>query len=435
MLGTLEGQKKEHWSKHVAALVHAYNATQNDATGYSPYFLMFGREARLPIDVCFGTNPDNNEQRDHITYAADLRQRLQDAYRRAEEEASKKAESNKKRYDSRVRGQELLVGDRVLIRNLGFKGPHKLADRWDSTIYIVVERINPSVPVYRLRPENGNGPIKTLHRNHILPVGYLRSKTSENTPPPLPVRRRSERLRQRETPTAQSSSSEDDSDSDYIPFVPAPMDTLEDDITPLALTLTDDEVPSCSLSRNTSCPPSPTPMETTKDETTTPSQEKETSDAAAQQTPLRAEAAEFVPAVILPLPMQEQQPEPAEPVQPSSIPSLAVDDASVITSPSVDNENTSATESQVSDPVQVEDPPTVETADVDRPDASAEVADDQRGENQTDEMSGRPKRYIRPPPRLTYNELGQPSTATQTDYSARRGFFHDLKTKIFGSKK
>ncbi len=106
MLRTLEKEKKDHWSKHVAALVHAYNATQNDATGYSPYYLMFGREARLPVDACFGTSPDGRGHKDHVQYVTDLRQRLNKAYRVTVDEASKKAASNKKRYDARVRGQE-----------------------------------------------------------------------------------------------------------------------------------------------------------------------------------------------------------------------------------------------------------------------------------------------------------------------------------------
>ena len=58
MLGTLESHQKSKWSQHVAHLVHAYNCTPNEATGYSPYFLMFGREARLPVDACFGVSSD-----------------------------------------------------------------------------------------------------------------------------------------------------------------------------------------------------------------------------------------------------------------------------------------------------------------------------------------------------------------------------------------
>ena len=49
MLGTLTKEEKIFWSRHVSWLVHGYNCTMHDSTGYSPYFLMFGREARLPI--------------------------------------------------------------------------------------------------------------------------------------------------------------------------------------------------------------------------------------------------------------------------------------------------------------------------------------------------------------------------------------------------
>ena len=51
MLGTLTPEQKKDRKSHVPALVHAYNCTRNTATGFSPYFLLFGREPRLPVDV------------------------------------------------------------------------------------------------------------------------------------------------------------------------------------------------------------------------------------------------------------------------------------------------------------------------------------------------------------------------------------------------
>ena len=54
MLGTLPKEKKSEWKTHIGALVHAYNFTQNLATGFIPYFLMFQRQPRLPVDVTLG---------------------------------------------------------------------------------------------------------------------------------------------------------------------------------------------------------------------------------------------------------------------------------------------------------------------------------------------------------------------------------------------
>ena len=54
MLGTLTPEQKKDWKNHVSAMVHAYNCTRNAATGFSPYYLLFGREPRLHVDVEFG---------------------------------------------------------------------------------------------------------------------------------------------------------------------------------------------------------------------------------------------------------------------------------------------------------------------------------------------------------------------------------------------
>ena len=51
MLGTLTTEQKKDWKRYVDPLVHAYNSLRHDTTGYSPYFLMFGRQPRLPVDI------------------------------------------------------------------------------------------------------------------------------------------------------------------------------------------------------------------------------------------------------------------------------------------------------------------------------------------------------------------------------------------------
>ncbi|XP_056437540.1 uncharacterized protein LOC130374637 [Gadus chalcogrammus] len=172
MLGTLDTVKKQSWSQHITHLVHAYNCTKNDSTGYSPYHLMFGREARLPIDICFGISPNGESETSYQQYVARMRKELQKAYQLASDSATKSHLKNKARYDHRVRDSPLEKGDRILIQNLGLKGKHKLQDRWKSTPYVVVEKL-PNLPVYKVKPEHGTGVVKTLHQDHLLPIGYM----------------------------------------------------------------------------------------------------------------------------------------------------------------------------------------------------------------------------------------------------------------------
>ncbi|KAA0724940.1 Retrovirus-related Pol polyprotein from transposon 412 [Triplophysa tibetana] len=169
MLGTLNLAEKSRWSEHINRLVHAYNCTRNESTGYSPYYLLFGREARLPVDVCFGTSSGGKGVSNHRQYVERMKLDLQRAYQLATETAQKSQQRNKRLYDKRVTHQTLAVGDRVLIRNLAVTGKNKLGDKWNSFPYLVVEKLK-NLPVYRLKPERGMGSVRTLHRDHILPI-------------------------------------------------------------------------------------------------------------------------------------------------------------------------------------------------------------------------------------------------------------------------
>lgn len=192
MLGTLAQKQKSKWKEYVRPLVHAYNCTRNDVTGYTPYELMFGRSPRLPVDLAFGLPLQKNQTTSHSQYVENLRSRLEESFQIASKNATKSGERNKARFDKRVTPSSLEEGDRVLVRNVKLRGKHKLEDKWEQDVYIVLKRAG-DLPVYTVRPETKNGPIRTLHRDLLLPCPFPPGSdyvdSSPDTSPHRPVTR------------------------------------------------------------------------------------------------------------------------------------------------------------------------------------------------------------------------------------------------------
>ena len=60
MLRTLLTKFKSNWKNQEKKLTFAYNNAKHWSTNYSPYFLLFGRNGRLPVDLMFDINTNND---------------------------------------------------------------------------------------------------------------------------------------------------------------------------------------------------------------------------------------------------------------------------------------------------------------------------------------------------------------------------------------
>ena len=221
MLGTLEDGQKADWKSYVAPMVHSYNATRHESTGYSPYFLMFGRHPRLAVDAYLGLSSEDEPIASKEHYATKLKKRLQFAYKTASREAEKSAARHKDIYDSKVRESTLDIGDRVLVRNVGLKGKCKLANKWARHPYVVVDQPDKSIPVYKVSKESGKGKERTLHRNMLLPFSAI-PISSEIDETLLSNRkpRQARETRKADTRSESSVSEEESSESEAEIFVP-----------------------------------------------------------------------------------------------------------------------------------------------------------------------------------------------------------------------
>ena len=172
MLKTLPEDQKKRWKDHLPSLMFAYNSMTNKTTGYSPFFLLFGRESRLPIDTILPIEPMKTTRKSYDTFVKNWKKSLKDAYQVASRNTQAAAVSNKQRYDKKVKEVLIEVGDKVLVRNLTPRGgTGKLRSWWEQAIYEVMEK-RENVPVYKVR-KLGTNHVRTLHRNLLMKVSDL----------------------------------------------------------------------------------------------------------------------------------------------------------------------------------------------------------------------------------------------------------------------
>ncbi|XP_061186930.1 uncharacterized protein LOC133195066 [Saccostrea echinata] len=230
MLGTLNMDQKADWKSYIRPLVHVYNCMKQESTQHSPFFLMFGRQPRLPKDIAFNI-PTSSSEIPIPKYVESLKSKLKEAYQLATAANQRAQERQKRNYDLKVRSAILEKGDRVLVKITSFDGKHKLADKWESTPYIIVDQPNSTIPVYIVKEEGSNRQ-RTIHRNLLLPIGYLDFQPTEpRVIRPTPRhRKRLPRKNKRKTPDTKDESESDSSDEEVI--WTSPQNHFEGNVTP-----------------------------------------------------------------------------------------------------------------------------------------------------------------------------------------------------------
>ena len=173
MIGKLEQDKKAHWSEHLPEMLAAYNSTRSAVTGYSSYFLFFGRKSRMPVDCLFPTLHDSPHQAKMEVSVVAMQKRLKEAFAVARHLTSQEAARQSRYYDCKAGAVALQPGDIVMVCTDGFVGKRKVKDRWEDGGFIV-ESQSEDWPVYKVRcptPDAKQKPrYRILHRNRLLLV-------------------------------------------------------------------------------------------------------------------------------------------------------------------------------------------------------------------------------------------------------------------------
>jgi len=141
MLSTALDKHPWEWEDHLHSLCYAYNTSIHSGTGHTPFFLKFGHQAHLPVDVVFGLPP--NTDMTHNDYAASLRCNLQEVYENVHKDLGHHLRCQKEIYDKKAHGQVYKKDDLVWLHNAAVtKGKSKKFHRIWVGPYRVVKSIS-----------------------------------------------------------------------------------------------------------------------------------------------------------------------------------------------------------------------------------------------------------------------------------------------------
>ena len=140
MLRKMCSERPSDWDRYLPAILFAYREAPQESLGFSPFELLYGRTVRGPLDILrdIWSNELQDEVKSTYQYVFDLKQRLEETCRMAQEELTKSSKRYRRIYNNRSKDRKFKVGDEVLL--LMPTSSNKLLTQWQGP-YKVTEKV------------------------------------------------------------------------------------------------------------------------------------------------------------------------------------------------------------------------------------------------------------------------------------------------------
>ena len=167
-IAKLSQDGEREWDQYVDATLFAYRTKTHKTTGYSPFYLIYGRQATLPVELKI---PSGRIETDNVEDV--LMERLYQIIETLEEDrqevisrVQKEQQKQKSRYDQNGLSEKLKIGDKVLVERTWLKTnfSSKLENKWTGP-YFVHEIAGDNV--YKLRTMEGQKVKNVVHGNRL----------------------------------------------------------------------------------------------------------------------------------------------------------------------------------------------------------------------------------------------------------------------------
>ena len=168
MIASYVTNQPNRWDEYLPYATFAYNTAVHSSTGYTPFYLMFGREAREPNDVL----PPNR-----LLIISDentiFSQMWHEAKEKAKNNLAEAKEKQKYYYDKDKKLVEYKIGDHVLLKeqasipgkfNMRYIGPYRVIEKKSDVTYKLLDIENKTeyvTHIDRLKPFHIDEPTET----------------------------------------------------------------------------------------------------------------------------------------------------------------------------------------------------------------------------------------------------------------------------------
>ena len=148
MIKRLCQDQPKQWHRLINPVLFSYREVPQESTGFSPFQLLYGRSVRGPgtiLKELWTKEVNIPEVKSSYEYVTELRERLEDSLKLAQEELEKSQKRYKRHYDRKAQPRRLEVGDRVLILLptdsnkllMQWRGPYTVESRVGANNYRV----------------------------------------------------------------------------------------------------------------------------------------------------------------------------------------------------------------------------------------------------------------------------------------------------------
>ena len=163
MISHFVAKDAQRWDEYVPYAVMAYRRTPHSVTRFSPYYLVYGREMRLPVEDDLRIKRKVDEV-NYEQYVRELAEKLKAANQIVKRENKKGQQKSKQYYDRKAKMRNFEKGDYVYVYNPAAKqgAARKFACSWEGP-YPIVEKL--SQLTYRIRKDDGK--LVVVHVNRI----------------------------------------------------------------------------------------------------------------------------------------------------------------------------------------------------------------------------------------------------------------------------